>query len=101
MEMLLYVYDGEPESETSSFVDVLPGSYYEKAIAWAAENGIIYGCGNGKFEPDKIITREQAIAILYRYAQYKNYDISLGEDINILCYNDYMKKYDTIIITFD
>ncbi len=91
LEMLLYVYDGEPESETSSFVDVLPGSYYEKAIAWAAENGIIYGCGNGKFEPDKIITREQAIAILYRYAQYKNYDISLGEDINILCYNDIEK----------
>lgn len=91
LAMLLYVYDGEPESETSSFVDVLPGSYYEAAVAWAAENGIIHGCGNGKFEPDKIITREQMAAILYRYAQYKSYDVSLGEEINFLSCNDIEK----------
>ncbi|MFW5648677.1 MAG: S8 family serine peptidase [Candidatus Alkaliphilus sp. MAG34] len=91
LAMLLYVYDGKPESETSSFVDVLPGSYYETAVAWAAENDIIHGCGNGKFEPDKIITREQMAAILYRYAQYKNYDVSLGKDTNFLSCNDIEK----------
>ena len=91
LAMLLYVYDGESESETGSFMDVLPGSYYETAVAWAAENDIIHGCGNGKFEPDKIITREQMAAILYRYAQYKSYDVSLGEEINFLSCNDIEK----------
>lgn len=91
LAMLLYVYDGEPESEVNGFVDVLPGSYYETAVAWAAENGIVYGCGNSKFEPDENVAQEQMMAILYRYAQYKNYDVSISEDTNILSYNDIEK----------
>jgi minor extracellular protease Epr len=91
LAMLLYVYDGEPESETSGFMDVLPGSYYETAVAWAAEIGIVRGSGNGKFEPDNNITLEQMATILYRYAQYKNYDVSSDEDTNIPSYNDIEK----------
>ncbi len=39
-----------------------------------------------EFAPDENITREQITAIMYRYAKYKGYDISVGEDTNILSY---------------
>ena len=58
-------------------------------IMWAAENGIVNGFGPTTFRPDDTITREQFAAILYRYAKdYKGYDVSAGEDTNILSYND-------------
>ena len=72
----------------ANFSDVAQGSYYETAIGWAAKNGIAGGYGEGMFGPDNAITREQLAAILYRYAQYKGYDVSVGEDTNILSYND-------------
>lgn len=69
---ILYRLVGEPETTGACpFADVKSGSYYEKAITWAAANGIVGGYGNGKFGPDDSITREQLAAILYRYEQYK------------------------------
>ena len=47
------------------------GSYYEAAIAWAETRGIVNGFGGGLFRPNAPITREQFVAILYRYAAYK------------------------------
>ncbi len=70
------------------FADVAAGSYYELAIAWAAENGIVTGFSATEFKPDANITREQFAAIMYRYAQYKGYDVSVGESTNILSYGD-------------
>ena len=46
------------------------------------------GYGNGKFEPNQKITREQLAAIFYRYAAYKGYDVSVGENTNILSFAD-------------
>ncbi|NLV35807.1 MAG: hypothetical protein GXY17_03920, partial [Clostridiaceae bacterium] len=43
---------------------------------------------NGKFNPNNPITREQLAAILWRYAKYKGMDVSVGENTNILSYND-------------
>ena len=43
---------------------------------------------DGEFGPDDAITREQLVTILYRYAQGKGYDVSVGEDTNILSYTD-------------
>ena len=58
---------GSPEPKsTSSFSDVSADSYYAKAVAWAVENGITTGTGDGKFSPDATCTREQAVAFLYR-----------------------------------
>jgi len=54
------------EVETSPFSDVSTSSYYAKAVAWAVENGITTGTGDGKFSPDATCTREQAVAFLYR-----------------------------------
>ena len=86
---ILYRLAGAPAvSGTNPFDDVKPGSYYEDAITWAAANKIVGGYGNGKFGPDDNITREQMAAILYRYAQLKGYDVSVGEDTNILSYTD-------------
>ena len=50
--------------------------------------GIVNGATATTFDPNGNVTREQIAAILYRYAQYKKYDVSVGEDTNILSYND-------------
>ena len=65
-----------------------PGAYCADAVAWAAENGIVLGYGNGNYGPDDSITREQMAAVLYRYAKFKGYDVSVGEETNILSYDD-------------
>ena len=86
---ILYRLENEPAvSGSLPFDDVKPGSYYENAIMWAAENNIVSGYGNRMFGPDDHITREQMAAILWRYAMYTGYDVSVGEDTNILSYDD-------------
>ena len=72
---ILYRYEGSPAAGMSSFSDVAPGQYYAGPVAWAAAHGIVNGYPNGTFAPDAPITREQFAAILYRYAQYKGFDV--------------------------
>lgn len=58
---------GSPEPKNmSSFSDVSADSYYAKAVAWAIENGITSGTGDGKFSPDVTCTRAQSVTFLYR-----------------------------------
>ena len=58
---------GSPEPKTmSSFADVPADAFYAKAVAWAVENGITGGTGDGKFSPDATCTRAQAVTFLYR-----------------------------------
>ena len=58
---------GSPAPKSmSSFADVPADAYYAKAVAWAVENGITGGTGNGKFSPDATCTRAQAVTFLYR-----------------------------------
>ena len=86
---ILYRMEGKPAVfEACPFTDVKAGAYYERAIVWAAENGIVKGYGNGCFGPDDQITREQMAAILYRYAKNRGLDVSVGENTNILSYDD-------------
>lgn len=68
---ILYRVEGEPAAPANPFKDVASGSYYEAAIAWAETRGIVNGFGGGLFRPNAPITREQFVAILYRYAAYK------------------------------
>ena len=56
-----------------AFDDVADGLWYSDAIDWASANGIVNGYGDGKFGPTDQITREQIMAILNRYAAYKNW----------------------------
>ncbi len=72
---ILYRLENTPSVSTACpFTDVEAGSYYEKAITWAATNQIVSGTSATTFAPDSNITREQMATILYRYAAYKQYD---------------------------
>ena len=73
---VLWRYEGEPAGGENIFTDVPNGTWYTDAAAWAASNGIVGGIGNGKFDPDGSITREQMATILFRYAQKKGIDTS-------------------------
>lgn len=80
---ILYRLEGTPAvSGISGFTDVADGQYYTDAVAWAAANNIVGGYGNGLFGPNDTITREQMAAILYRYAQYKGYDVTASADLS-------------------
>ena len=79
---ILYRLEGSPSVSGSSFRDEQAESYYADAVAWAEQNGIVNGTGNGAFSPDSEITREQLAAILYRYAQYKGQDVSGTAELN-------------------
>ena len=66
---VLWRYAEEPEAEKAPFDDVAEDVWYAEAVAWAAENGIVNGMGDGTFRPDNKITREQLATILFRFAQ--------------------------------
>ena len=77
MVQILYNMEGKPAVVgQSTFEDVTAGAWYHDAIVWANANGIVNGLSHTAFGPNGNITREQMIAILYRYAQYKGLDIS-------------------------
>ncbi len=79
---VLWRYAGSPAAGVSGFHDVPDGTWYTDAVAWAAENGIVGGVGNHKFDPNGNITREQMAAILYRYAQKKDLDTGAHGDLS-------------------
>lgn len=65
----IYNDAGAPEASGGTvFSDVKHGSWYEDAVLWASARGILSGTGNGKFQPNKTITREEFVQILYGYA---------------------------------
>ena len=70
---MLWRMAGEPSAVAAGFADVAADSYYAKAIAWAAKNGIIEGYSASTFGPNDAITREQLATVLYRYAKYLGY----------------------------
>ena len=73
--MIIYRMEKEPQAGGSVFVDVEIGGYYDRAVAWANANGIVSGVSKDRFAPNDPITREQMATILYRYADFKGYDI--------------------------
>ena len=73
--MIIYRMEKEPQAGGSVFVDVEIGGYYDRAVAWANANGIVSGVSKDRFAPNDPITREQMATILYRYANFKGYDI--------------------------
>ena len=86
---VLYRLEGSPAvSGGSGFTDVAAGQYYTDAITWGSAHGIVLGYENNRFGPDDDVTREQLAAILYRYAQYKGYDVTAGGSGVITGYED-------------
>ena len=62
----LYRANGSPAASGASFSDVVADEYYANAVAWAVQNGITTGTGNGKFTPNAPCTRGQIVTFLYR-----------------------------------
>ena len=81
---ILWRMENEPVAKHGCpFADVRRGSYYEQAIAWASENGIVTGFDASTFAPDRAITREQLAAILFRFAAYRGMDaVTLRENLS-------------------
>ncbi|MCQ2447765.1 MAG: M14 family metallopeptidase [Oscillibacter sp.] len=80
---------GCPEpTKAATFTDVDASAYYAKAVAWAAENGITTGATATAFAPNATVTRAQFVTFLYRSEKVAGKDLSVGEDTNILSYND-------------
>ena len=76
---MLHRLEGKPGvNYLLPFGDVPEGLWYTEAVRWAASEGIVNGVSDTSYAPDNAITREQMAAILYRYAQYKGYDTSVG-----------------------
>lgn len=65
---VLWRHSGSPEGYAAEFTDVPEGQWYTEAIGWAAEQGLVTGVGEGLFEPEGELTREQLAVILYRYS---------------------------------
>ena len=85
---ILYNLEGKPKGTAANFSDVQADVWYAEAVGWAASNKVVTGYADGTFRPNAAVTREQAAAILYRYAQSKGIDVSVGENTNILSYVD-------------
>ena len=87
--VMLWRLSGSPVVNASlDFEDVQNGSWYTEAIRWAKSEGVVKGYDDSEFGPDDIVTREQMATILWRYAQYRSYDVSVGENTSILSYSD-------------
>jgi len=86
---ILYSMEGKPAvSGTANFTDVAANAWYAAAVKWASDNGIVAGMGNGTFAPNANVTREQLALILMGYAKAEGRDVSVGENTNILSYDD-------------
>ena len=87
--VMLWRLNGSPVvNYAMNFEDVKADAWYTEAIRWAASEGVATGYGDGRFGLDDAMTREQMVTILWHYAQYRDYDVSVGENTNILSYDD-------------
>ena len=82
LQILYNMEEEKPEYELDK-----DAHWYAKTIKWAEDNNLIYE-NNKDFNPESVISREQLASVLYLYAQFKGYDVSVGEETNILSYND-------------
>jgi len=90
---VLYRLQGEPAINfTTKFTDVKAGKWYSDAVTWAAENDVVNGVGDGKFDPMGTITREQLATIIERYAPMEY--IIPEERADITGYADYKRVHD-------
>ena len=87
---VLYRAAGEPEvQEDDGFTDVEDGMWYTSPIKWAKQNGIASGEDNNTFAPHKSVTREQIVAMLYRFAKSPEYT----EDLQGFSDADQVEEY--------
>lgn len=87
---VLYRAAGSPVIEGDNpFTDVADDAWYYDAVVWAKSIGLVKGISETEFTPESQLTREQLVTIFHRYATFLSYDVSVGEDTNILSYEDF------------
>ena len=81
--------DTSEYANRSTFIDVKESSYYHASLEWAHEKGMASGVGNGKFNPNGAITRQDLALMLYKYAKYVSSDGIYSDRANLTEYTDY------------
>ena len=85
---MLWRQAGEPTVNYAlPYADVPADAWYAEAVRWAAAEGLA-DAANGSFAPDETLRRDEAVDLLWKFAQYSGADVSVGEDTNILSYDD-------------
>ena len=84
-ELLQILYNMEETKPEYEFEE--DAAWYDQAVEWAKDSELIYENDND-FDPESAISRQQLASVLYLYAQFKGYDVSVGEETNILSYDD-------------
>ena len=85
---ILFAMEGKPTiTGGKDFPDVKADKYYYDPIRWASSNDMVAGYTDGTFKPDVFVSRQQLAAVLYKYASYKKYDLSVSA--NITTFADY------------
>lgn len=72
----LYALSGKPQAPACAFTDVPAGATYADAVAWAQENGIVSGMGDGLFQPDANVTREQLAVMMFNYVNWRKLGVT-------------------------
>ena len=97
---ILHRIEGEPQAGEHSFTDVAEDKYYADAVAWAAENDIVNGYSDTVFAPEKAMSREEMAVVLYRYAQYKGWDVSAQGDLSRYADSESVSAWSTEAMTW-
>lgn len=79
---MLWRLAGAPETQPVSFGDVAKDSYCAQAVAWAVEQNIALGYGDGRFGPEEAVTREQLALLLQNYARLQGEDVSAPDRVS-------------------
>ena len=82
LQILYIMEETKPEYELEE-----DAPWYAVAVKWAKDNKLIHE-NDSDFNPESAVSREQLASVLYLYAQFKGYDVSVGEETNILSYDD-------------
>lgn len=78
---ILYRLAGSPAvTGENPFTDVESGQWYTNAVLWAAKTGIVSGNTSSTYAPNDELTREQLVTMMYRYASFKGYNVTAGQD---------------------
>ena len=79
--LILYRMEKEPKAEGAGFPDVAANSWYKDAATWAVSVNVFKGYEDGTFRGDQVITREELAAVMFRYAEMKQYDVTAAAEL--------------------
>ena len=92
--LILYRIQGTPDAVIENpFKDIVGDEWYADAVLWAYDNGIVTGFGDETFRPADLITREQMVVMMYRYANYLEEDTTVEADYDDFIDADSVSEY--------